>query len=154
MDIGEHRLQLGDIEPSALRFVDAEVTAVDLPAKGQTLQIEEAARPLQIGQRLGWRRLQPFEFASAKTLIDFADRAMIGYDPVTHMLTAALPAGATVVIVADGGFNLTGDVNVDGVIRCTRRVIAEEDVVGGGKSLKSHRHTNVQAGGAISGPPQ
>lgn len=88
------------------------------------------------------------------TVLDFADRALIGYDPVAHALHTYLPEGATVLIVAKGGFRLTGDMEVDGHIRSTRTITAETDVIGGGKSLKDHVHTRVQAGGVVSGPPQ
>jgi len=88
------------------------------------------------------------------TLTEYQDRARIGYDPKTHTLTAVLPAGATVRIDADGGLSFKGDVAVDGDIHATGTVTGDADVVGGGKSLKGHVHTKVQAGGAISGPPQ
>jgi phage baseplate assembly protein gpV len=39
-------------------------------------------------------------------------------------------------------------VNVD------KTVTATTDVVGGGKSLKSHIHTGVTSGSGTSGPPQ
>ena len=88
------------------------------------------------------------------TLTEYQDRARIGYDPRTHTLTAILPAGATVRIDADGGLSFKGDLAVDGDIHATGSVTGDADVVGGGKSLKGHVHTNVQAGGAISGPPR
>jgi phage baseplate assembly protein V len=88
------------------------------------------------------------------TLTEYQDRARIGYDPRTHTLTAILPAGATVRIDADGGLSFKGDLAVDGDIHATGTVTGDADVVGGGKSLKGHVHTKVQAGGAISGPPQ
>lgn len=45
-------------------------------------------------------------------------------------------------------YNLTGDLNVTGTINATT------DVIGGGKSLKIHKHTTVKAGTDISGAPQ
>ena len=45
-------------------------------------------------------------------------------------------------------YNLTGDLNVTGTINATT------DVIGGGKSLKTHKHTTVKAGTDISGAPQ
>jgi phage baseplate assembly protein gpV len=67
---------------------------------------------------------------------------------------AYLPSDATVLIVARGGLHFTGDLTVDGDIRSTGTVTGDTDVVGGGKSLKGHKHTGVQAGGAITGGPQ
>lgn len=99
-------------------------------------------------------------------LIAFTDGAVLSYDPGAHALEARLPAGATVTIIADGGFTLTGDINlagnmtmtgnldVRGDIGSTGTVTGDQDVVGGGKSLKGHRHLGVMAGGAVSGPPQ
>ena len=40
------------------------------------------------------------------------------------------------------------------VDKALREAEATVDVIGGGKSLKSHRHIGVQSGGAVSGPPQ
>lgn len=67
------------------------------------------------------------------------DGATFDYDPDAHALTIALPAG--------GSIDLDGDLNVTGTITAT------EDVVGGGKSLKTHKHGGVQAGGAQTGVP-
>jgi phage baseplate assembly protein gpV len=55
------------------------------------------------------------------------------------------PNGLT--IVAPGGVAITGDVTVTGTLT------ASTDVIGGGKSLKSHKHSGVQAGGAQTGAP-
>jgi len=96
----------------------------------------------------------PHPAGDDSTLTEYQDRARIGYDPKTHTLTAILPAGATVWIDADGGLSFKGDLAVDGDIRATGTVTGDADVIGGGKSLKGHVHTKVQAGGAISGPPQ
>lgn len=87
-------------------------------------------------------------------LVKYPDGAVIGYNPVSHALIAILPNGATVRIDADGGLQFKGDMTVDGDIRSTGTITAATDVVGDGKSLKGHVHTKVQAGAAISGPPQ
>jgi hypothetical protein len=65
------------------------------------------------------------------------------------------PAGQIVNVTAPGGMtittptlHITGNVNVD------KTVTATTDVVGGGKSLKSHVHTGVTSGSGTSGPPQ
>lgn len=96
----------------------------------------------------------PHPASDGSTLIEFEDRATISYDPATHALMAYLPADATVLLVARGGIHFTGDLTVDGDIRSTGTVTGDTDVVGAGKSLKDHRHTNVQSGAAVSGPPQ
>lgn len=81
-----------------------------------------------------------------REMIEFEDGAIVSYDPAQHILAFALPAGATVTIDADVRF--LRNVRVDGTIE------AIKDVIGDGKSLKDHLHTKVQAGTAISGPPQ
>jgi phage baseplate assembly protein V len=88
------------------------------------------------------------------TLGEFGDGARIGYDPEAHALTAILPASATVRIEAPGGIRFKGDLDVDGEIRATRKITSDDDVLAAGKSLKTHTHTGVQAGGAVSGPPK
>jgi len=90
---------------------------------------------------------------SAEEVIRFADGARLAYDPEGHVLTADLPAGATANITADQ-LNITGNVAIDGDLSVTGTVTADTDVVGGGKSLKDHKHTGVTAGGGVSGPPQ
>ena len=96
----------------------------------------------------------PHPANDASTLTEYEDGARIGYDPEAHALTAILPGGATVHIDASGGLSLKGPVTVDGDIRSTGTITADTDVVGGGKSLKSHTHGGVQSGGAFSGPPK
>jgi phage baseplate assembly protein V len=83
----------------------------------------------------------------------FPDGARIAYDPDGHVLTAELPAGATANITADQ-VNIAGNVAIDGDVTVTGTLTADSDVVGGGKSLKGHKHTGVTAGGGVSGAPQ
>lgn len=79
--------------------------------------------------------------------LEFTDGAVIAYDQVAHALAVTLPEGGTVAIEATGGVTINGDVTVNGT------VTASTDVVGGGISLKSHKHAGVQAGGAQTGTP-
>jgi hypothetical protein len=46
-----------------------------------------------------------------------------------------------------GGGTVTGDLHVTGT------ATADTDVIGGGKSLKTHPHRDTQPGGGQSGPP-
>lgn len=48
----------------------------------------------------------------------------------------------------------TGPVTFIDDVQVNKTLTATTDVVGGGKSLKGHKHTAVQAGGGVSGPPQ
>lgn len=49
--------------------------------------------------------------------------------------------------------NITGTVNVTGDINCSQTVTGNTDVIGGGKSLKSHTHSGVQTGSGNTGTP-
>ncbi|HZH44264.1 MAG TPA: phage baseplate assembly protein V [Lysobacter sp.] len=105
--------------------------------------------------------------ASSNTLhlVRFPDGAQIEYDHAAHALKATLPGGGTAEITADGGVTINGPVTingdtqingntqVDGDVSITGRAEAEVDVIGGGKSLKTHKHSGVMSGGALSGPP-
>ena len=112
----------------------------------------DAARGLVIGS-LG-SDVRPHVGRGPGVAFECDDGARLAYDPQTHGLTITLPSGGKAAIVADGGLSLKGPLSVDGPVDVTGKLTATDDVVGGGKSLKNHRHTNVQAGGAISGPPQ
>lgn len=85
--------------------------------------------------------------------LEFADGAVIAYDQAVHALAVTLPAGATAMLDAPGGATINADVTINGNVAVTGTVTASEDVLGGGKSLRGHRHGGVQAGGAQSGAP-
>lgn len=90
----------------------------------------------------------------------YADGAVIKYDHSSHALSAQLPSGGTATITADGGVTINGPLTVNGDTKIagdtsvSKTLTATTDVVGGGKSLKGHKHTGVQSGSAVSGPPQ
>ncbi len=79
--------------------------------------------------------------------IDFEDGSWIGYDPGRRTGSIDLGDGTTVSI-APGKVRIAADVEIDG------KLTASDDVVGGGKSLKNHKHTLVQPGQGVSGAPQ
>lgn len=91
-------------------------------------------------------------FLGSKVAIRFKDGALIHYDPDAQVLTFALPGSAT--ITAPDGVSIMGDVSIDGDVGCTGTITAQEDVVGGGKSLKGHKHLGVTTGSGVSGLPQ
>lgn len=86
-------------------------------------------------------------------LLRFKDGAVFSYDPDAHELLLQLPSGATTVLVSDGGIDLQGDVKIAGALDVSATITASEDVIGGGKSLKDHRHSGVAAGGSQTGAP-
>lgn len=90
---------------------------------------------------------QPAPIDEPVALIRFKDGAVISYDPDASELLIQLPSGATTVLASDGGVDIVGDVNVMG------KLTASEDVLAGSVSLKNHKHSGVQAGGAQSGAP-
>ncbi len=96
----------------------------------------------------------PHPASDGSTLVEFEDGARILYNPETHQLSAVLPGGGTALIKAPAGIHLIGPLTVEGDINLQGKMTASGDVVADGKSLKDHKHTGVQAGGAISGPPQ
>jgi phage baseplate assembly protein gpV len=48
---------------------------------------------------------------------------------------------------------ITGDVHITGDVQVDKTLTATTNVIGGGKSLKTHTHGGVMAGGGVSGPP-
>lgn len=85
--------------------------------------------------------------------LEFSDGAVIAYDQAAHDLAVTLPEGGTATIDAPGGVTITGDVTIIGDVGVVGTVTASEDVLGGGKSLKSHKHSGVQSGAAQTGAP-
>ncbi len=53
----------------------------------------------------------------------------------------------------DGNVSITGNETVSGNVNCSGTVTGTTDVVGGGKSLKTHVHGGVQSGGSDTSPP-
>lgn len=96
---------------------------------------------------------------ASMTLLQFADGAVLSYDSEAHALSATLPAGGTATVTADGGLTINGPVTINGDVTIREdltvsgKATASVDVVGGGVSLKGHKHTAVQTGGGTSGPP-
>ncbi|WP_288413494.1 phage baseplate assembly protein V [uncultured Sphingomonas sp.] len=86
------------------------------------------------------------------TRIVFDDGTMLQYDPAERHLNATVPGGS-ITFEADDVVVL-GNLTVIGAVEVSKTVTATDDVVGGGKSLKSHKHTLVQPGQGVSGGPQ
>lgn len=97
-------------------------------------------------------------FLGLKNAIRFSDGAEIRYDPEAGQLDVATPG--KVALVAPGGVEITaptkinGDVEITGDVAVGKTLTAQTDVVGGGKSLKGHKHLGVTAGSGVSGAPQ
>ncbi|MEE4451469.1 phage baseplate assembly protein V [Novosphingobium resinovorum] len=85
--------------------------------------------------------------------VEFPDGAVIAYNHASHALAVTLPSGGTATVDAPGGTTWNGPVTFNDDVTVNASVTASEDVIGGGISLKSHKHTGVAAGGAQSGAP-
>ncbi|WP_311968586.1 phage baseplate assembly protein V [Pseudomonas baltica] len=79
----------------------------------------------------------------------YRDGAVIDYDTDTHTLTATLPSGGKVDVVAPGGMSIVGNLDVDGLINSTQDVTAGPQKI----SLINHRTSGVQRGGGVSDGP-
>lgn len=66
-------------------------------------------------------------------IMQFSDGAKISYHKDSHTLSALLPDGAKVNIVASGGLSFTGDLTVDGSIKATG------DIADATRSMKEDR---------------
>lgn len=65
-------------------------------------------------------------------------------------LVITAPAG----VVVEGDLSISGNVAVTGDVTAAGTVTGDTDVVGGGISLKGHKHGGVAAGAAQTGGPQ
>ena len=82
----------------------------------------------------------------------FADGAAYEYDRKRHHFDIHLPAGATVTFLADGGFTLTGDVQVNGSITATGDITDQTRSMAADRAIyNSHVHPGVTAGPAKTG---
>lgn len=97
-------------------------------------------------------------FRGLTNAILFADGTEISHDPEASHLQVSTPG--SMALAAPGGLaikgdvTLTGDLQISGDTGVGKTLTATTDVVGGGKSLKGHRHLGVTAGSAVSGAPQ
>lgn len=82
--------------------------------------------------------------------LEFPDGAVISYNHASHALTVTLPEGGTAALTATGGVTIEGDVAIKGNVSIEGKAEASEDVIGGGISLKGHKHP---AGSPQTGTP-
>jgi hypothetical protein len=67
--------------------------------------------------------------------------------------TVSLKSSGDVEITPAGKTTINSDLDVNGDINCSKTVTASTDCIGGGKSLKNHKHGGVQSGGSQTTPP-
>lgn len=96
-------------------------------------------------------------FGGASAVIRFRDGATLTYDPGRSHLTFDLPGAMTLTapdgLVIRADVEIQGDIAITGDATLTGDLKAEGDVSADGVSLKTHRHTGVAAGSAVSGGP-
>ena len=79
----------------------------------------------------------------------YSDGAVIEYDRKAHCLSAVLPSGGTVKLVADGGLTITGDVKVVGNIESTKDISDQTRSMREDRDIyNQHTHGGVLSGGA------
>lgn len=88
-----------------------------------------------------------------REIVEFEDGAIVAYNPGTHELTIMLPSGGAVSLEAQAGLTIKGPVKITGSVEIDGKLTATDDVIGAGKSLKSHAHQKVQPGTGVSGQP-
>jgi hypothetical protein len=57
-------------------------------------------------------------------------------------------------VEVNGNTTFNGNVSINGAATVSQTLTASVDVIGGGKSLKTHIHTGVTSGGGVTGLPQ
>lgn len=148
-----------DVETPPLRWLQARAGATAIwspPTVGEQVLLLCAGGEISAGIVLCGiaSDLFPPVGADATERMRFSDGAEISYDPVAHALRAALPPGATTMLVSDGGIAVAGDISLTGNIAMTGTLTADGDVIADGISLTGHLHGGVQAGSAKTGAPQ
>lgn len=108
---------------------------------------------LQSGNESGPNTLRLHSFEDGLFIPDAARRyTLAGEDANNAVLqsldgSVRLALGPGLVKITATSVHMTGNLLVDGTITGTT------DVVGGGKSLKTHTHSGVTTGGGVTGPP-
>lgn len=154
----------GEVETPPIRWAAARAGLIAVwmpPSEGEQVAFACPDGDLASAVVLGslWSDANPAPGSTTRAVVQFDDGAVLAYDPAAHHADITLPVGATLAIAADGGIEITGpiqitgDVAITGNVTVTGTLTADEDVIGGGKSLKTHKHTGVQAGAAQTGEP-
>lgn len=162
LDAGKAIVRLGDIltPPCDWSMSVGDTTIWNPPTVGQPVIIicpEGDIERAYISSSLPSSQMAPL-FMGAKVAIRFKDGSLLSYDPDASELRFEL-IGKAALVVPDGlsieaDVAITGNVSLEGDLTGTGTLTGQQDVIGAGKSLKSHKHTGVTAGSAVSGAPQ
>ncbi|WP_313539748.1 phage baseplate assembly protein V [Sphingomonas sp.] len=156
---GTVRVRVGEIVTGDIPFAASRAGAVRIwspPSLGEQVLLFCPEGDVEAGIILGalFCDAHPAPTSDGTFLIDFADGTRISYDPQAHKLAITLSASGAAEITAPGGLTLNADVKLNGKLDATAKITSADDVVGGGKSLKGHKHLQVQPGSGVSGLPQ
>jgi len=164
LEAGTVTVETGDVVTAAIPFSTGRQGRTRIwspPSEGEQVLLFCPAGDIEAAIALGALPQTAFPIAgnSKRELVAFEDGALLAYDPEAHQLDFLLPAGAKIRMIAPGGVeiegnvSIAGDVSIDGDASVSGTLTADEDAIGGGKSLKSHKHPGVQPGGGQSGEP-
>ena len=153
---GKAIVRLGDIltPPCDWSMSVGDTTIWNPPTVGQPVTVTCPEGDIErafISNSLPSSQMAPL-FMGAKVAIRFKDGSLLSYDPDAGELRFDLAGKASVV--APAGLSIEADVAITGNLTASGTLTGEQDVIGSGKSLKSHKHSGVSAGSAVSGGPQ
>lgn len=155
-------VQVGDLETDEIQWLERRAGSTRTwspPSEGEQVVLLAPSGEIAGAIALGGlaQDTHPNVGDSTRELTQYADGAVVAYDPEAHQLDVELPADATIVIkstggvtidASSGGLTIKGDVTVDGKLEATG------DVKAGDISLQGHKHGGVQGGGAKTGGPE
>lgn len=140
--------EVGDIGLAV--FADRDISAVQATRKVAnpgSLRQDDMADGLYFG---GFLNDDPTQW------IKMDANGIVLHSPTKVRLEAPLieMVAPTINITATTGLTVTTPTaTFNGNMHATGTITGDTDVIGGGKSLKTHTHTGVQPGGGTSGPP-
>ncbi|USE38927.1 phage baseplate assembly protein V [Endozoicomonas sp. SCSIO W0465] len=125
-----------------------------LPSKGEQVLIFSPGGVTEhavVGPSL-WADAFPAPSVDPKhPMMQFSDGAKISYHKGTHTLSALLPAGAKVNIVASGGLAFTGDLTVNGNIKATGDITDQTRSMKEDRAIyNGHNHIDSMKGNTSS----
>ncbi|MGT2513419.1 phage baseplate assembly protein V [Sphingomonas panni] len=151
------RVQIGDIESGEIPWLTGRAGSATIwspPSIGEQVLVlsgeGDLARAIVLAGLFSDAHPAPADDES--TRIVFSDGTILQYDPAERHLNATV-RGGSITFEADDVV-VIGTLTVMGSVEVSETLTAGVDVVGGGKSLKNHKHTLVQPGQGVSGAPQ
>lgn len=156
LDAGKAIVRMGDILTPQIDWSMSvgDTTIWNPPTVGQPVTVTCPEGDIErafISSSLPSSHMAPL-FMGAKVAVQFKDGSLLSYDPDSSELRFDLAGKAS--LVAPEGLSIEADVTLTGNLNASGTLTGQQDVIGAGKSLKSHKHTGVQAGSAVSGGPQ